>query len=646
MNAAWIAWFGVALALTFAPLAWHVEIFRTHSPEMVASKLWLVPIALVASIGAFVLALRRLPLRTGPLLLAFAPIAVCLFREPRATIAAMLLFASAHTIGCFLARNRVDGPAARIAIRFGLGIGAIVVILFFLGLAGQLKLYTALLLLAPGLFAKSLVEDTRELLDNWSDDLRAPLPLVLLGFAILFAALGALWSITPTIAFDPLKMHLASARWYVETATFQPLPTVAESYYPQGAELLMALLWIAAGGQAGAQLLAAVFLLGAALITVSLLRKFELTRVQTLAGITAAISLPFLHWTAFIAKNDFPLAFFLLACLYCLLEKRLLPATFFLAMAFGIKHVALFGAVGLTPLFLWSIWKSDRRVKNFATVTALFVAFGTLSLVRTYALTGNPIFPERGNRTTDFSVVNHPYHSNYERVMRYAGIPWLLHFDGRRAFESTSHNPMGVWLVFFWPALIPFVRKRHAALLFIAVYLVYWVSILVTLRYAIAPILLLAALSAAPLERLPRWLSITAASYCLFFSLTVCVLLEVTAPQLVWLARRTDTNGFLSAALPEYPSVRALANTTGKVFAIDNCANVYSPHIDRFQCLFKSDAANDPKRIVDEARRGHFQYLILPAHPIRENVLASLPPARQIHSDSRFSVHEFPAPLQ
>jgi len=146
MNAAWIVWFGVALALTFAPLAWHVELFLTHSPEAIASKLWLVPVVLAALIGAFVLALHRLPLRTGPLLLALAPISVCLFREPRATIAAALIFASAHTIGCFVAKDRHGAPAARIAIRFGFGIGAIVVILFFLGLAGQLKLYTALLL--------------------------------------------------------------------------------------------------------------------------------------------------------------------------------------------------------------------------------------------------------------------------------------------------------------------------------------------------------------------------------------------------------------------------------------------------------------------------------------------------------------------
>lgn len=644
MNAAWIVWFCIALALTLPPLAWHAEIFRTHSPAAVASKLWLVPVVLTALTAGFVAIIRRMPLKTAPLLLALTPITVCLFREPQATVAAMLLFASAHTIGARFVKD--DSPSARIAVRFGLGIGVIIVTLFFLGLAGQLKLYVAVLLLAPGLFAKPLADDIRELLDRWTDDLRAPLPSVLLCFAILFAGLGALWSITPTIAFDPLKMHLASARWYVETATFQPLPTVAESYYPQGAELLMALLWIASGGQPGAQLLAPLFLFGAVLISIAILRNFELTRIQTLAGLTAAISLPFLHWTAFVAKNDFPLAFFLLASLYCLLRKSLMPATFFLAMAFGIKHVALFGAVGLTPIFLWTIWKSERRIRNFLAVSALFLAFGTLSLVRTYALTGNPIYPERGNRTTDFSVVNHPYQSSYERVMRYAGIPWLLHFDGRRAFESTSHNPMGAWLVFFWPALIPFVRKRHAALIFIGLYLLYWVSILVTLRYAIAPILLIAALSAAPLEKLPRWLSITAASYCLFFSLTVCVLLEVTAPQLVWLARRTDTNGFLSAALPEYPSVRSLANTTGKVFSIDNCANVYAPHVDRFQCLFKSDAANDPNRIVSEARHGHFQYLVLPAHPIREAVLRALPPARQIHSDDRFSVHEFAAPLQ
>ncbi|MBM3784766.1 MAG: hypothetical protein FJW30_10425 [Acidobacteria bacterium] len=643
MKLAWLIWLAVATALTAPPLLWHVDLFKTHSPPAIAAVLNAVPVLLLAGLFIWHWLRRKLPAAAEPVALAALPLAVCLLRAPIPTGAGALLFLSAYGIG---ARIQAGSPGARIGLRFGFGAGVLILVLFAAGLAGWLNLWLGAALLAPALLARPLGKDLRELAGRWTSELHGPVESVSTYFALLFGGLGAIWTLTPAIAFDPLKMHLATARWYAETGVFAPLPTLAESYYPQGTELLMAMLWITGGGQAGAQMIAPIFLVATLVLLVALLRRLDMTRSAAVTGAAAALTIPFLHWTEFVAKNDAPLAFFLLACLYCVIDDRLPLATFFLAMAFGIKHVALFGAVALTPLFLWRIWRSPNRARALLSVGVIFLFLGTISLARTYILKGDPLYPESRARAADFSVVNHAYQSAGERVMRYAGIPWLLHFDGRRAFESTSHNPMGVWLVFFFPGLAAFIRGRNQAaslaILFVAIYLLYWVSILVTLRYALLPIALLVAWTAAGVTtHLPRRAAAAAAAYCYFFSLTVCVLIEVSAPQLFWLAGRSGTTEYLTAALPEYGSVAALyAKPAGRVFSLDNCASAYAPRVEDFQCLFMKDAANDPHRIASAAREGSYRYLILPSGERGKAVLEILQPSREVYLDRNFAVYD------
>lgn len=648
LNPLWLIWLLFALAITVSPFLTLAEVFRTHSPAPVAAALPVIPFVLAA--GAWIFHRFRFA-AWEPAVLVAAPVLICLAKAPVATLLAAALFLSAHAIGARALREPPASAILRIALRFGLGLGILILTLFVCGLAGVLYWPLTVLLLLPAVFVWDLLADIRTLRGQWvaMEDLRHPAVSVLVFFGLLFGIVGALWVLTPDIAFDPLKMHLASARWYATTGALTPVPLVPESYYPQGTELIMAMVWLL-GGQAAAQLAAPVFFVGTLLVAAGLLRSCGLRPAAVVCGLVAAVSLPFLHWTAFVAKNDFPLAFFLLASLVCLLEKRPLLASFFLAMAFGIKHVALFGAVGLTPLFLREIWLSRRRVRTFFAVAAIFLAFGTVSLIRTWRLTGNPLYPESAARTTDISVVNHPYHSTSERVMRYVGIPWLLHFDGQRAFESSSPNPMGFWLVFFLLGWMAWIVDRSVALrltlLFCFVYLLYWVSILVTLRYAIAPFLLLTALTAPALFRLPKWLSMAAAFYCLFFSLAVMTLLEVTAPQLLWMAGRLDSDGFLRQALPGYTasqSLRSRVTANDRVLALDGCPNPYMPYPGTVRCYFHYDFADSAPLLLAEIRQGHYRYLILPATPLRDALLQTLP-ATPVYNDNSFAVYDVEAP--
>ena len=643
LNPLWIIWFLFALATTFGPFRTLVGIFQTHSPAPVAAALPAIPVILALAVW---LTHRFRSPRWEPVIILGVPILICLVKAPIPTLLAAALFSSAHTIGTRLLSAPPASAILRIALRFGLGIGVITLIMFLAGLAGLVRWPLALLLLAPALLATELWKDAKILQAKWTDSNdHDPGVSTLLLFAFVLGVVGSLWVLTPAIAFDPLKMHLASARWYVETGALTPVPTVIESYYPQGTELLMALLWLL-GGQAAAQMLAPVFFLAAILAAAAVLRSCGLTPVAVVCGLIAAAAIPFLHWTAFVAKNDFPLAFFLLASLACLLHKRLLLATVFLAMAFGIKHVALFGAVGLTPLFLREIWQSPKRLKTLLAVAAIFLSLGTISLVRTYLLTGNPLYPESTSRTADFSVVSHPYQSNGERVMRYAGIPWLLHFDGQRAFESSSPNPMGLWLVFFALAVLAWIPDRSVALrltlLFCVVYLLYWVSILVTLRYAIAPIMLITALTAPALFRLPRWLTVAISFYCLLFSLAVCTLIEISAPQLLWWAGRIDTDTFLRRSLPIYSASQALygkATSADRVLALNGCPSPYAPFAGTVRCFYNYDFQDSVPRLQAEISQGNYRFLILPSIPLRQQLLPVLS-AKEIYQDPSFAVYD------
>jgi hypothetical protein len=651
-NWAWLVWISLAFFLTWGPLSEYLHVFSERTPARFAPLVPIVPIALAGWTCAVHFARRRIPAWADSIILAGPAVLLAAWKTPIPFALGVVLLLSAYGFGAILWRRPTEEVLARMGLRWAIGFTVLIWALIAFGIAGLLHPGPLAMLMLPALYVKPLWSDLRLLARHWdSADQRQSAAVSLhVAFGAVLAILGAIWSITPTIAFDPLKMHLPSARWYAETGVFQPLPVQPESYYPQGMELLMAFLW-SYGGQAAAQLAAPVIVVPTLVLSAAILRRFRLGAAATAVGLVAAFSLPFLHWTAFVAKNDFPLVLFLLAALLALLERKPLAASLFLAMAFHIKHVALFGAVGLAPLFAWEVWKSQKRWRLLLAVPAVFLAVGTFSLIRTWAHTGNPLYPESIKRTTDISVVTHPYRSLGERVMRYVGIPWLLHFDGQRAFESSSKNPMGVWLVFFGPGvlLLPWFRSRPFRLvaIFCCFYLLYWVSILVTLRYAIAPILLLSALAAPALLRLPRWIGLPSAFTSLLFSFQVISLIELSAPQLEWLLGERNRDSYLLAALPSYGVLHHFrqAGIQEPIFAVGNCARAYAPRPDRFSCAFRVDLKNSDDNILKEVQGGAVRYLLIEQTDENAGLPKRLPSARLVYSDTFFAAFDLrPAP--
>ncbi len=253
---------------------------------------------------------------------------------------------------------------------------------------------------------------------------------------------------------------------------------------------------------------------------------------------------------------------------------------FFLAMSFGVKHVALFGGLPLGLLYLHAMWKSPRRRRLAASLVLVFAIFGPFWHLRAFWLTGNPVYPMRWE--TALSRKIEPPESNHQvKRMSYFRIPWAIHFEGRTAsaLRSPSDNPMGIFLVLFAPAWL-LVRRRfrqpgeRACLLFTAAYCLYWGSAWPTLRYAIVPILLCflftAARFAALYERsrgLLRVLIQAGLFYGFVFALWVAMLLEVNAPQLQFFLGRLDAKGYLREVVAEYasPRIPQTACATGRL---------------------------------------------------------------------------------
>ena len=185
---------------------------------------------------------------------------------------------------------------------------------------------------------------------------------------------------------------------------------------------------------------------------------------SALLGVAAAGTLPFLHWTGSVPKNDMAVAAFQLASLYAFLQWSkargfawIVAGVFFLGQSFGVKHVALFGGIPLAMLFAVSIYRQPRPWRVAILLVTLLAISGFSWHLDTFLRTGNPIFPEISQRAVQGGLyVNGS--TAYGFVRRYVTMPWFLFFQGWNAFESPSANPAGMFLVFFAP--IPMLLRR------------------------------------------------------------------------------------------------------------------------------------------------------------------------------------------
>ncbi len=674
----WIGWVIVLAAVTAHIFKWHLDYFSSPGPEFHRIAVVLLPA--LAIIGWIYSGVRgKKIVRFEPVALLILIAGACFFYEPRASLVTAAFFLACTGAGRFVLRKvgiTLENPIDRLAVGFGAGAGMLIPIMFTVGLMGWFypSVFAALLILPAVLFWREIfgvAGDVRAILDSWagSADVRHPLA----GVAMVFGAVAVVCSLmvilAPSISFDSVAYHLPLAQYYAEHHALTPVPGIDYSYYPQGMEILWALGYSLAG-QAGARLLSGLFFFAFLMILFRIGRACGLDTGAALMGVIFAGTLPFLHWAGSVVKNDTALAFFESLALYMFLRwletgnfGSIAAGAFFLAEAFGIKLIALFGAVPLAVLFGYAVWKQPRRWRAAAIVVTIGVVFGTCWAVRTYLLTGNPVYPDRLGLMTQ-GTLDVPVPSTLGRLRHYAKIPWSLMFRGQWNFESPLPNPAGiVWFAFAplavlagpWRSRLRSMTKPQiACAAFGAANLILWAWVITKVRYAMLPLALLTMLMGAWAKRfydsqaerpVVKASLIGVEIYCLSIALMGLMIVGVNGPQLAYFSGRLDRAGYLRAAMHAYPAVEFLNTSAGphpRIFGVENVARGYAadpPKFDGVLCEEPQDC--QPETLLRAAAKDASEYLILPENGMDfSGILKRFGSPDRIYGDAYFTVYD------
>ncbi len=675
-SLSWFAWVAILGIATARIWQWHLDYFKSPGPQFYRIALVLIPaVALTAWIYS---ALRGRSLLRGKPLRRYEPSALlilvataCAVYEPRAAAVSCLLFLSCCAAGKFALRKfglPLAGPLERFGVGFGGGAGIMISLLVLAGLSGLLfpaVFLTVLLLPILGLpkDVKEIFTDFRDLQGRWGQSASAAHPLT--GVALVFGAAAAVCALlvmlAPSVAYDPIAFHLPSVEYYATTHSLRSVPNIEYSYYPQGFEMLWTLGY-ALAGQAGAQMISAMFFLVFSMMLIRVARECGLDAGTAVLAAIFGVTMPFVHWSGSVMKNDLALAFFEALAVYGFLRwldcrnfRWIVAGTFFLAQALGIKYVAVFGVVPLALFFGYATWSEHRRWAKAALLTGIFVVFGASWMARAYWLTGNPVAPEKLGMAVGENVgTRRPL---LARVERYAEMPWIVLFHGEDAFESPLLNPMGILLFALAPLallggkVLPRSKAQLACAIFAGMYLLYWMAILNKVRYAILPFALMAIWLAARSRRFydaqartVRISVLAVVTYCLLIALMGLMIIGVNGPQLAYFAGRLDRPGYLRAAMRAYGAVdflRGAGVNHARVFGVENLARFYSADPFAYSGMWCPETRGcDPTALVAETRRSGAEYLILPKGGIvPPSVLEDLGQPGRVYEDAYFSVY-------
>jgi len=270
-------------------------------------------------------------------------------------------------------------------------------------------------------------------------------------------------------------------------------------------------------------------------------------------------------------------------------------------------------------------------------------------------LTGNPVYPTNPFVAVEVLRPDSLRPIEHERVPLYR-IPWMIHFDGQRAFDIGARHPMGVFFIFFFPAwLFARRRKRRPAetvcLLFVAAYLLYWGAVWPVVRYAIAPFLILTLLTVERLRSFhdqlgkpARWLTTGALFYCMFVSLLVIGVLEVNPDQFRLWTNSITQQEYLRRNFVPYPSLQYLkqhASTEDEILSVNSDTRAYAPDLLHFHPYMPREGGTK-QGVLEKLAERDYRYLLLRrarwAQGIEETLAES--GAQIVHRDRYFLVFE------
>jgi 4-amino-4-deoxy-L-arabinose transferase-like glycosyltransferase len=377
----------------------------------------------------------------------------------------------------------------------GLGLGALALMSFALGLAGgwHRSVIYGFAALTTLLLARDILALARRI-GTW----RPRLAVGTWGRRYLAATLllTLLLALAPPTSWDGLFYHLTGPALYIDRTAIRPLNVnIPHLAFPSLMEMLFSLAMLLRSDVAAKLLHLAYGLLMMAVVY-RLSQRWQGREVGRWSLLLLA-SMPMVAVLAAWAYNDLALAFYQLAALYSLLIWRkderwgwLVVAGVLSGLALGLKYTAF--PLPLTGL-IYLLWRSKDRWRAaaiFALLTGLIAAPWYL---RNWVFTGNPVYP----------FVFHGQNWDAFRAAWYAhagtGIGWhplqilalpatmtlglrdVNYYDGRMGPLFLALTPAVIWLlVRTWRGRVRLRapnRKRQVFILlggFAAVYAITW----------------------------------------------------------------------------------------------------------------------------------------------------------------------------
>lgn len=438
-------------------------------------------------------------------------------------ISIMLLFAGLTGfwgVGRTLRRAviKIDEDLLTPVYEFAIGAWVTWITLFFLGMAGLYRPWTArlLLIISAGVGIAQIIEIYQKrdkynignvIRQSWPVDYIEKILAIICLVVISLAIIGAL---SPTTAQDALVHHLVLPKNLIHAGRLREFPYDYFSYFPAGMEMLY-LYGLLLQGASLATLFHFSFGIATFIALIACGRKLGVSRRACLIAGTSFLTVPTVWMEMTWAYVDLTLSFYVTLTILALLRFRQQRAIewlwlcgFALGGALSIKYTALFVIFIITLLILFVLREQEDQINVQLLIKVLIVPM-TIALlvsltwfVRNIIYTGNPLFPFFLNlipsnnvgwdvdRGKEFLSMMSRYGGENKTILDYLLLPFRLAFFAR--YEGLEHyqGVIGQFYLLVLPLLLLFKRIRMEARYLIAfsiLFYLFWCTSSQQIRY-------------------------------------------------------------------------------------------------------------------------------------------------------------------
>ncbi len=512
-----------------------------------------------------------------------------------------VLTAALLALGAFIIGRRLcvavpfDSSAERVGISMAVGLGAIGLLVFFIGLAGGLTRPVVVAAGALGVLAcaageRSWPGDLRGALARWRDaDRFRPRTLGLTCLLVVVMLPILALAFYPPTAWDATMYHLPMAKAYVQHQRVEPTVFFRYPVFPQLNEMLFT-VGLMFSTDIAAHLAQLTMLLVTALLVYALARRVASPRAGFWAaamwlGTPSAVSL------GTSGMIDIGLGLFVLAACYAFARWRasdhrawLASAGLLAGYAAGCKYTGLFflGALGLVVAYAAV---RSRRWADLGAFCLTAVLTGAPWYVYNAVTSGNPVFPFFGQlfgygfwnaddlRDQLADMARYGMGKSFSALL---ALPWNLNVH-RYRFNMTA--PLSPWYLVLSPLALGagVSEPRLRGFLAIALaYTLFWFATVQEARY-LHPVLPLFCVCAA--VGLDGVVSRVRPDRARSMGVVLLIAAALVAPSSLFAAARiarhgpppasaADRHAYLARRLPSYPAFRLLNERHGTRYRV------------------------------------------------------------------------------